>query len=187
MGPLGKMKQSVTHYQFFCFSLLQPPPETLPENEVYFVADNKKTSGWLSFLYSKLTFALLEGLDRAHFLKAENYLFCMKPIVFALVKEANKSYTHGGRRGDLKVTKVHKQQEQVATRGTLTGRVATSWLHPFPLNKQNKTQAAAISKVTVGGKCVHEFVHVNFSFLAVQIYVVRFCLHQRTCVFFPLS
>lgn len=41
MGPPDKMKQSVTHYRFFFFSPPQPPPETLPENEVYFVAGNK--------------------------------------------------------------------------------------------------------------------------------------------------
>lgn len=41
MGPLDKMKQSVTRYRFFFFSPLQPPPETLPENEVYFAAGNK--------------------------------------------------------------------------------------------------------------------------------------------------
>lgn len=40
-------------------------------------------------------FALLKRVDHAHFLKAENYLFCMEQIVFALVKEANKSYTNG--------------------------------------------------------------------------------------------
>lgn len=131
MGPLGKMKQSVTHYQFFCFSLLQPPPETLPENEVYFVADNKKTSGWLSFLYSKLTFALLEGLDRAHFLKAENYLFCMKPIVFALVKEANKSYTHGGRRGDLKVPKFTNSKNKWLHGGRWQGEWPRAGFTPF--------------------------------------------------------
>lgn len=44
MGPPGEMKQSRTHYQFFLFfSPLPPPQETLPENEVYFVADNKNT------------------------------------------------------------------------------------------------------------------------------------------------
>lgn len=48
------------------------------------------------FCIPKWIFALLKRVDHAHFLKAENYLFCMKPIVFfALVKEANKSYTNG--------------------------------------------------------------------------------------------
>lgn len=51
MGPLGKMKQSVTYYQFFFFSPLQPPPETLPENEVYFVADNKKQQQCLTLIF----------------------------------------------------------------------------------------------------------------------------------------
>lgn len=109
MGPLDKMKQSVTYYRFFFFSPLQPPPETLPENEVYFVAGNKSQCLTLIFVFQTGFSSWIKRVDHTH-LKAENYLFCMKPIVFALVKGANKSYTNvreGGR--TLKVTKVHKQ------------------------------------------------------------------------------
>lgn len=110
MGPPDKMKQSVTHYRFFFFSPPQPPPETLPENEVYFVAGHKKTNAWLIFVFQTGLLPWIKWVDHARFLKAENYLFCMKPIVFALVKEATKCYTNVG--GSLKVTKVHKQEEE---------------------------------------------------------------------------
>lgn len=38
----------------------------------------------------------IKWVDHARFLKAENDLFCMKPIIFALVKESNRWYTNVG-------------------------------------------------------------------------------------------
>ena len=54
--------------------------------------------------------------------------------------------------------------------------------------ESNQTQPGNF-KINGGRKKKHarEFIHVNFNFPAVQIYVVKFCLYQRTCVFFPLS
>lgn len=102
--------QSLT-INFFFFSLLQPPPETLPENEVYFVTDNKKTkqkkknekksqpknnnSAWLSFLYSKLDFCLVKEGRPCTFPESRELFILYGANHFALVKEANKSYTNG--------------------------------------------------------------------------------------------
>lgn len=68
------------------------------------------------FCIPNWTFALLKRVDHAHFLKAENYLFCMKQIILLWQKKQIKVTPMEGRRGDPKVTKVHKQEEQVATR-----------------------------------------------------------------------
>lgn len=87
MGPPHKMKQSVTHYRFFFFSPPQPPPETLPENEVYFVAGNKNQCFTFIFVFRTGFLPWIKRVDYAYFLKAENYLFCMKPIVLLCEKD----------------------------------------------------------------------------------------------------
>ena len=102
------MKQSVTHYGFRFFSPPQPPPETLPENEVYFAAGHQNQCFTFIFVFRTGFLPWIKRVDHAYFLKAENYLFCMKLIGFALVKGANKRYPNV-RRWALKVTKVHKQ------------------------------------------------------------------------------
>lgn len=81
MGPLDKMKQSVTHYRFFFFSPLQPPPETLPENEVYFVVGNKSQCLTLIFVFQTGFWSWIKRVDHTRLLKAESYIFCMKLTV----------------------------------------------------------------------------------------------------------
>ena len=87
--------------------------------------------------------------------------------------EGNQSsQTVGIRRGNTRALEMESGQKLASTLS----------------QKSNQTQPGNF-KINGGRKKKHarDFVHVNFNFPAVQIYVVKFCLHQRTCVFFPLS
>lgn len=79
MGPPDKMKQSVTHYRFFFFFPPQPAPETLPENEVYFVAGKKKPMLHFHFCIPNRILAL-DKAGRPCTFPESRELFCMKSI-----------------------------------------------------------------------------------------------------------
>lgn len=117
------------------------------------MADNKKTTTLDShfFVFQNWVFALLKRVDHAHFLKAENHLFCRKQIVFALVKEANKSDTNGreerGSEGNQS-SPTARTSGYLGTLGMESGQELASTL---PSDKQNKTQTTNRGNFKING------------------------------------